>query len=266
MSAGPLLIAIVGLMIVMAIAWTVHRVTRNAGWIDALWTFGTGLTATFAAIAPISGPPGWRQILVAGCAALWALRLGSHIVRRNLKRPDDPRYATIYEGYGANAGRKFFVFLQQQAWCGAILIAAVYVAALRPGAGLSIQDIVGGALLLIAIGGEGLADRQLRRFGNDPANRGRVCDRGLWRYSRHPNYFFEWLGWLAYPVIAIDLTGAYMWGWLALAAPALMYWLLVYVSGIPPLEQQMMASRGAAYEAYRARTNAFFPGPGRRGA
>jgi steroid 5-alpha reductase family enzyme len=264
MTLGPLLAASVGLMIIMTIAWAVHRKTKNAGWIDALWTFGTGLCASGAALAAVAGTPTQRQILVASFAMIWAVRLGTHIVRRNLKRPDDPRYAAIHAGYGADADRRFFWFLQQQAWCGGILIAAIYVAAGRPGAGLTPQDLVGGAILIVALLGEALADRQLRRFGDVPANRGRVCDHGLWRFSRHPNYFFEWLGWLAYPIIAIDLGGAYVWGWFALAAPALMYWLLVYVSGIPPLEEQMLASRGAAYASYRNRTNAFFPGPQRR--
>lgn len=257
-------IAIVALMIVMAIAWFVHRRTKNAGWIDALWTFGTGLSASIAALVPVDGASAERQMLVAGLAFIWAARLGMHIVRRNLTRPDDPRYATIYAEYGVDAERRFFWFLQQQAWCGGVLIAAICVAAWRPGDHLTLQDLIGGSILLIAIVGEALADRQLRRFSRDPRNRGRVCDQQLWRLSRHPNYFFEWLGWLAYPVIAIDLSGVYPWGWLALGAPALMYWLLVHVSGIPPLERQMLASRGSAYDAYRARTNAFFPGPQRR--
>jgi len=145
-----------------------------------------------------------------------------------------------------------------------VLIAAICVAAWRPGGTVTLQDIIGGSILLIAIVGEALADRQLRKFGDDPKNRGYVCDQNLWRFTRHPNYFFEWLGWIAYPIIAIDLGGDYPWGWLALGAPALMYWLLVYVSGIPPLERQMIASRGRAYKEYRARTNAFFPGPKRR--
>jgi steroid 5-alpha reductase family enzyme len=103
----------------------------------------------------------------------------------------------------------------------------------------------------------------LRRFRSDSANRDRVCDAGLWRWSRHPNYFFEWFGWLAYPLIAVDFGGDYPWGWLALAGPACMYWLLVHVSGIPPLEAHMVRTRGDAFRAYRARTNAFFPSPPR---
>jgi len=88
-----------------------------------------------------------------------------------------------------------------------------------------------------------------------------VCDIGLWRWSRHPNYFFEWLFWLAYPLIAIDLAGYNPYGWLALLAPICMYWVLVYVSGIPPLEEHMLRSRGETFRAYQLRTRAFFPFP-----
>lgn len=106
---------------------------------------------------------------------------------------------------------------------------------------------------------QALADRQLRRFKLYPSNAGLVCDAGLWRWSRHPNYFFEWLGWWAYPIIA--LSPGYAWGWASLAAPAIMYWILVHVTGIPPLEEQMLQSRGDRYREYQARTNAFFPWP-----
>lgn len=94
-----------------------------------------------------------------------------------------------------------------------------------------------------------------------PANKGHICDTGLWGWSRHPNHFFEWLGWLAYPRLAIDLSGTWPWGWLALSGPAFMYWLLVYVSGIPLLEQQMLQSRGDAFRSYRAQVSPFFPLP-----
>jgi steroid 5-alpha reductase family enzyme len=101
----------------------------------------------------------------------------------------------------------------------------------------------------------------LRQFASNPANRNAVCDVGLWRWSRHPNYFFEWLSWLGYPLIAIDVSGHNPYGWLALLAPACMYWVLVHVSGIPPLEEHMLGSRGEAFRAYQKRTRPFFPLP-----
>ena len=108
-----------------------------------------------------------------------------------------------------------------------------------------------------------------RRIGNwpasagDPKNKSKICDVGLWGYSRHPNYFFEWLVWVAFAIIAIAPVGHYPWGWFGLAAPVLMYVLLVHVSGIPPLEAHMLRSRGDAFRLYQARVNAFWPGPPR---
>ena len=98
-----------------------------------------------------------------------------------------------------------------------------------------------------------------RRFKADSANRGKICETGLWGWSRHPNYFFEWLGWVAFPLIA--LSGGDLIGLAAFAAPALMYVLLVHMSGVPPLEAHMERTRGAAFDDYRARVNVFFPGP-----
>jgi steroid 5-alpha reductase family enzyme len=116
-------------------------------------------------------------------------------------------------------------------------------------------------VLFIAIAGEAIADRQLRKFRAGPAHRDGVCDVGLWAWSRHPNYFFEWLGWVAYPLFAIDPGGDYWWGWLAILAPVFMYQVLVHLSGIPPLEQHMLRSRGEAFQKYQARVSAFFPFP-----
>ena len=101
-------------------------------------------------------------------------------------------------------------------------------------------------------------------FKSDPAHRGKICDTGLWAWSRHPNYFFEWLGWCAWPLFAIDLGGGWPWGWLALSGPAYMYWLLTRVSGVPLLEAHMRRSRPEAFAAYAERTSAFFPRPPRR--
>lgn len=98
---------------------------------------------------------------------------------------------------------------------------------------VSLSILMAGAFLPAGIAGEALADAQLKAFRSNPANQGRVCDVGLWRLSRHPNYFFEWFGWLAYPIIGLSTD--YVWGWASLLAPVFMYWILVYVTGIPPL-------------------------------
>lgn len=251
----------VALSILMSIAWLVQQRTGNSGWVDAIWTFGTGGVGAVAALVPLSQSLPARQILVAGLVALWALRLGSYISFRSRGVGDDPRYRHMAEAWGADAPRQMFVLLQKQAIVSVPLALAILLAAHNPQPQLGLQDMLGVAILAVAIAGEKRADDQLRRFKAEPGNRNAVCDVGLWRWSRHPNYFFEWLGWCAYPLLAIDLSGANPLGWLSLIAPACMYWLLVHVSGVPPLEAHMLRSRGNAFRAYQRRTRTFFPFP-----
>ncbi len=253
------------LAVIMAGAWAVAVRTGRSGWIDAIWSFAVGIGGVLAALWPLDADPiSARQWLVAGLAAAWSIRLGSHIVSRTLGGGDDPRYAALKEEWGDGHRARLFGFLQIQAAVALLLAVTIMVAARNPAPGLGLQDWLGVAILLAAVAGEAVADRQLAAFRDDRSNKGKVCDVGLWGLSRHPNYFFEWLGWVSYAVIAIDLSGAWPWGWAALAGPAFMYWLLVHVSGIPPLEKHMEASRGEAFRAYQRRVNAFWPGPARR--
>jgi steroid 5-alpha reductase family enzyme len=255
----------VSLSILMAIAWMVQRRTGNSGWVDTIWTFSVGLVGAGSALWPIGGTaPNARQWLVAALVAIWSLRLGVHIAARTAGITDDPRYAAFASDWGLDAPRKMFIFLQNQGFGSIPLVFAIFLAARFPQDALRIQDIIGVLILLSGIAGEALADAQLKKFRDNPANKGRVCDAGLWRWSRHPNYFFEWFGWLAYPVIAI--SPAYAWGWATLLAPVFMYWILVHVTGIPPLEEQMLRSRGERYRDYQSRTSMFFPLPPQKGA
>lgn len=247
----------------MTFAWALQRRTGNSGWIDTVWSFAVGASAFALALYPAAGDGGLtaRQILVASLIAIWSARLGGYIAFRSAGAAEDPRYAWLMQEWGEDGGRRLFTFLQVQAAAGLVLALSVFAAAQNDAPGLNAKDGLGALIFLAALAGAALSDDQLRRFRADPANRGKVCDAGLWAYSRHPNYFFEWLGWVAFPVIAVS-TG-HPWGLAALAAPALMYVLLVHVSGIPPLEAHMRRSRGAAFDAYCARVNAFFPGPQR---
>ena len=261
---GGLAIIALSLAVLMAFAWVVQQHTGNSGWVDTIWTFAVGLTGAGAALWPMAGEgANARQWLVASLVALWSVRLGMHIAIRTRGIADDPRYAAFAAEWGLNAPRRMFIFLQNQALGSVPLVFAIFVAAHVPVPALRIQDSLGAVILLAGIAGEAIADAQLRRFRHGPANTGRVCDVGLWRWSRHPNYFFEWLGWLAYPVIG--LAAGYPWGWASLFAPIFMYWILVHVTGIPPLEAQMLRSRGERYRAYQTRTSMFFPLPPREG-
>ena len=248
-----LLAGLVVLSLVMMVAWWWQRLVSNAGWVDAFWTFGIGLVGAVAAVTAGIGPRHW---LVAGVVAAWALRLGTYIALRSRKGPEDTRYAKFRQDWGAAFQRRMFVFLQLQALAAAILLLPIVAAAKSPRL-LGWPDAVAVLLVLVAVVGEGQADQQMHAFRR--ANHGKVCDVGLWGLSRHPNYFFEWLYWCAYPIFAIGSD----WAWPALAGPAMMYWLLVHVSGIPPLEAQLLRSRGDAYRLYQRRVRAFFPIPHR---
>jgi len=259
-----LLFAIVtfGLAFVMAAAWAVQRQLHNAGWVDAFWSFGTGIGGAICALYPLAaGPPTARQVVVGLLVLGWSARLGLHIVVRTPGRPEDVRYAQFRKTWGDGFEPRMFGMLMIQAVAAALLDLSVLVAARNPAPGLGWHDLLGGAVLVLSVAGEAVADRQMHRFRSDPANRGKVCDRGLWAWSRHPNYFFETLGWVAYPLLAFDPDWA--WGWLAVSGPIFMYWLLAHVSGIPPLEREMLRSRGDLFRAYQARVSAFFPMPPR---
>jgi steroid 5-alpha reductase family enzyme len=259
------LTVLIALSAAMGVAWLVAERTGRSGWIDAIWTFAAGLAGMALSLSPASpGTP--RPLLVAGLAALWSLRLGFHIVWRTARGGDDPRYRQLRVEWGDKASVRLFWFLQVQAAAALVLALSVAAAAHRPDIGLDLRDALGVALFAIAAFGERAADRQLARFGGNPKNKSKICDAGLWGYSRHPNYFFEWLVWVAFAMIAIAPVGHYPWGWFGLAAPVLMYGLLVHVSGIPPLEAHMLRSRGDAFRLYQARVNAFWPGPPRPAA
>lgn len=253
--------SLLSLSLLMTAAWRVERVTGNAGWIDVFWTFSVGVVAVCGAISAWLLSHNARSLAVALLVGLWSLRLGLHLAARTVKRPDDQRYAKLRAGMGWRTDRGMFRLCQVQAVVSVPLVVAVILAAWNPSPGLRVQDVLAVVVVAVAVCGEALADAQLKRFASHPANRGRICDVGLWRYSRHPNYFFEWTMWLAWPLFAIDLTGGYVFGWFALAAPLCMYWLLNFVSGVPPLEQLMEERHGAPYVAYQRRTSAFFPMP-----
>lgn len=247
-----------GLSVAMGVAWAVAVRSGQSGWIDATWSLAVGLAGIVASLWPF-GDFQLRQLLVASMIALWSLRLALHIARRTIGSADDPRYAALKKQWATQWRGKLFWLLQIQAAAALLLALTILDSAHNPALGLGVADVVGGGVFVVAWSGEALADRQLARFRHNPDNRGRVCDVGLWGRSRHPNYFFEWLGWVAYPIIAIAPDASYGWGWTSLAGPLFMYWLLVHVSGIPLLEAHMMRSRGAVYAAYQARVSAFWP-------
>ena len=258
----PLPLALLGwaaLAAAMLVVWLRQVRTRDASTVDVVWTFGLGgLGVLYALLAE-----GWapRRALVGLLAACWALRLGSHLGRRVARaEEEDPRYAELRREKGAGFDRFAFWFFQVQALQATVQSLAFLLLCVSAAEPMwRWVDVLGLAIGLSGIVGESVADRQLAAWKRDPAQRGRTCRAGLWRYSRHPNYFFEWVHWCAYPVIGIGLP----WGGLLWLAPAIMLFLLLRVTGIPPAEARALASRGDDYRRYQAATNAFFPGPPR---
>ncbi len=247
----------------MSLGWAIAVRSGNNGWVDAVWTFTVGLLGLAAlALDAAATELTARMTLVGAMVGLWSLRLGSHIVVRTARGKDDPRYARLKEEWGAAWRGRLFWFLQIQTVVAFLLVVAVVFASRRPGS-LDLADAAGIAVFLVALFGEATADRQLAAFRSRPHARGAVCDLGLWGRSRHPNYFFEWLIWVAYLPVATGFSLGHPAGLVALVAPVMMYVLLVHVSGIPPLEAHMMRSRGEAFAAYARRVNAFWPGPRR---
>lgn len=257
----PLLVIIaIWLSLAMAGAWAVQRVTGLSGWIDTIWSLAVGIGGIGAALFG-DGDAG-RRIAVLALIAVWAARLGSHIALRTRGAGEDPRYAKFIEEWGESAAWRLFVFLQIQALAAFILVLAVFLAASNEAPFPRAIDIIALLVGLTALVGEAVSDAQLARFRKTPQAKTDVCEVGLWRYSRHPNYFFEWLFWCSWPLFALAMPA---WSWLSLLAPMLMYWLLVHVSGVPPLEEHMLRTRGHKFRALQERVNAFFPGPRRNG-
>ena len=168
---------------------------------------------------------------------------------------EDGRYQQLRHEWAARFAPKMFGFFQLQAASVVLLGVPFLLPVLDARVGWSPLEVAGIVLWCVAVGGESLADAQLAAFRRDPANRGRVCDAGLWRYSRHPNYFFEWLVWVAYFLFALSAPA----GWLAIIGPAAILFLLLRVTGIPLTEEQSLRSKGDAYRRYQARTSAFVP-------
>ncbi len=246
--------------VVMVALWIVERRTRNASTVDVAWSFGTGALGACYALAGAGGLAE-RQLLVAALMALWGLRLGAHLLARVRVEPEDGRYQRMRAAMGRRDGAGFLAFFLVQAWW-AVLFALPAWAAARSSAPLGWADAAGVVVFVAALLGERTADRQLARFRADSANAGRVCRAGLWRYSRHPNYFFEWTHWLAY--VLIGLASPHWW--VCVAGVAVMYLFLTRLTGIPHTEAQSLARRGEAYREYQRTTSAFFPLPPHRGA
>lgn len=242
--------------LLMAGLWLLQRARGNAAIVDVGWTFATAILGTAFAL----GADGdfTRRVVIGVCVLVWGTRLGVHLWRRVRREPEDGRYDALRSRWGAGTQRNLFLFFQIQAFWAVLFAAPMLAAAANPST-LGPFDALGILLWGLSMAGEAVADAQLASFKTEPRNRGKVCQRGWWRYSRHPNYFFEWLHWWAYAVFAV---GSPLW-WVAASGVFVMFIFLTKVTGIPPTEAQALRSRGDAYREYQRTTSAFFPWPPR---
>ena len=228
---------------------------RNASIVDAAWGLSFAAVALFYGL---SGSGFWpRRLAFASIYGVAGLRLGLHILVRIVRHHplEDPRYADLRAGWGKAWKWRTLLFFETQAGLVCLLSTPLLLGVSNQAPQLHPLEWLGAALFLVAFSGEALADAQLAHFKSRPESRGLVCKEGLWRASRHPNYFFEWLNWVAIAVFAT----ATAWGFVSFLAPVLMLYFLLGVTGIPLTERQAVKSRGDAYREYQSTTSAFVP-------
>ncbi len=242
----------------MAAVWAVSMRVTNIGYVDVAWA---ALMAVAALLAGALGEGAeLPRVLVALLGSVWGARLSLHLLVRVLHEPEDGRYQALRAQWRGSPAR-FFVFFQMQALVVALFSLPFIAAASNAKSGFDAWVFAAIVTWMLAVAGEWLADRQLADFRNDLGNRGKTCRNGLWSWSRHPNYFFEWLHWFAYVFLAV---GSPLFWW-SLVGPLVMLLFLYRVSGIPWTEAQSLRSRGEDYARYQRQVSAFFPLPPRRG-
>ena len=248
-----IVIASIAISAGMSLLWWVQRRTGNAGIVDIAWTAAIGLAAVFYAATGTGDT--YSRWAVAVLGGVWSARLTWYLFRRVVGHPEEGRYATLRTGWGDQANRRFFFFYQMQAAAAIFFSMPMLLIAHRTQEGWSWLDGLGFVLWMAGIAGVTASDWQLAAFRKRSENRGKTCRRGLWRYSRHPNYFFEWLHWCSYVPLAIGATA----GWLSILVPLVLLYFFFYVTGIPPTEAQAVASRGEEYRRYQRTTSVFVP-------
>jgi len=238
--------------------WLVAERTHNAGIVDVGWAASFALVVALFALLSPAPASAWAPLAIV--AAAWSLRLTGYLIARGAASPpEEGRYVELRRRWQPHASRRFFVFFQAQAALTGVLSTALVVPFVAAPWDSGWLRALGAALSAIGVAGEALAASQLR--GWKTAHPGEVCETGLWRYSRHPNYFFEWCVWIGYAVYGLAFGS---WGLIALAPQAIILGSIFGVTGIPPTEAQALRSKGDAYRAYQARVSRFIPLPPKR--
>lgn len=249
------LVAAYGVMVcAMLFLWLVDRRLQNASIADVGWCVGLVSTVAWYGWSTVGDLE--RKILLLSMASLYGLRLGLYILlHRVIGKEEDARYQRLRREGGSSEPVKMFAYFQLQAAAVPLFSLPFLVLMQNVVPPFSFRELAGFLVWLLAVTGEGFADWQLARFRSKPWNRDRVCREGLWFYSRHPNYFFEWLHWWAYVVMGIGTAG-WLLTWVG---PVAMGWALLKVTGVPLAEAQALRSRGEDYRIYQQMTNRFLP-------
>ena len=242
-------------VLLFALTWLLSLKLNNFSFVDVTWSYALGVLAPL--YAWLGDGFTQRKVVALTMALLWSLRLGTYLLFR-VKRHhphEDVRYEVLRQNWRDNLSRNFFWFFQAQALLIVLLSLPVLLACLNPAPQLGLIEWIGFGVWLLGLSGEALSDAQMQRFKSDPASQGKVCQLGLWRYSRHPNYFFESVVWWGFWLFACGSA----WGWATLYAPLMILYFLLRVTGIPLTEECAVKSKGDAYRAYQRSTSAFVP-------
>jgi steroid 5-alpha reductase family enzyme len=256
-GADPLFLVLTGYLamaVVMAGLWVLQLRVRNASIADIGWCLGL-ISVVLWYVTQATGEVE-RKLLVAILVVLYAGRLGFYILfNRVIGKAEDARYRRLRVQWGGSEGLRMFGYFQLQALAVAAFSLPFLALVQNPRPPFALIELVGVLIWVVAVSGEATADWQLARFRAKSWNHDRVCREGLWYFSRHPNYFFEWLHWWAYVTMAIGTPG-WLLTWIG---PVAMGWALLKLTGIPLAEAQALASRGEDYRKYQLTTNAFVP-------
>lgn len=249
----PFLICLVVNLWVFVGVWLWQLKSKNAGVIDVFWAVMLAFQACLYMF--FSETSTYKKAIICALIVIWALRLAIYLWMRNVGKPEDRRYTLIRTNAKIHPQVKMlFIFLFQWA-LNTLLATCFYFIFNNTEVYYSLYDKAGIFLLVTATIGEAMADRQLQIFKSNPANEGKILQTGLWAYTRHPNYFFQWLAWVAIFLLSLGTV----WGWLALLAPIVMYFMLTKVSGIAYTEEVMAHTKGEAYQKYIQNVPSFFP-------
>lgn len=246
---------VVGLFFII---WLIHLKLNNAGIVDVGWGIGFSIIA----LIYIAMAEGFniRNTLMFTMVALWGARIALFLIRRIIfEKYEDKRYGFLRHKWGDKAKFNFLWFFEAQAIMQILISIPILIITLNPQTTIGIFEVLGFVIWMGSLYGEKISDDQLQSFKENPDNKGKVCQDGLWGLSRHPNYFFEVTCWFGLFIFALGSPN----GWLGIVAPAIMLYLILKVTGIPLTEELSLKHRGEQYKEYQKNTRALIPLPRR---